>query len=51
MTTKLTQLADSAQEKDCELMLDELLAFGSEPLSESEQQGIISRVTRKAKKI
>ena len=48
MTTKLTQLADSAQEKDCELMLDELLAFGSEPLSESEQDDIISRVTRKA---
>lgn len=48
MTTKLTQLADTANEKDCELMLDELLAFGSEPLSESVQQGIISRVTGKA---
>lgn len=48
MTTKLTQLADMADEKDCELMLDELLAFGSEPLSESEQDDIISRVTRKA---
>lgn len=47
MTTKLMQLADMAQEKDCELMLDELLAFGSEPLSESEQDDIISRVTRK----
>lgn len=48
MTAKLTQLADMAQEKDCELMLDELLSFGEVPLSESVQQGIISRVTRKA---
>lgn len=48
MTAKLTQLAYTADENDCTAMLDELLLFGSEELSESAQQGIISRVTGKA---
>ncbi len=48
MTAKLTQLAYSADENDCAGMLEELLSFGSEPLSQSEQQDIISRVTAKA---
>lgn len=50
MTAKLTQLAYTADENDCTAMLDELLLFGSEELSESAQQGIISRVTGKAEK-
>ncbi len=50
MTAKLTQLAYTADKNDCTAMLDELLLFGSEELSESAQQGIISRVTGKAEK-
>ncbi len=48
MKTKLNDLAFSADENECGAMLDELLRFGEVPLSESEQNDIISRVTRKA---
>ena len=48
MNTKLKDLAYTADENECGAMLDELLSFGEVPLSESEQNDIISRVTRKA---
>jgi hypothetical protein len=48
MTAELKQLALSASENDCTQMLNELLSFGSEELSDSTMNGIISRVTGKA---
>ncbi len=48
MTTKLNELAFTADESDCTAMLDELLNFGSEELSQAAQNDIISRVTGKA---
>ena len=50
MTAKLTRLAQTATESDCTAMLDELLNFGSEELSQAAQNDIISRVTGKAEK-
>lgn len=50
MTAKLTRLAQTATESDCTAMLDELLSFGSEELSQAAQNDIISRVTGKAEK-
>ena len=48
MTAELKQLALSASENDCTQMLNELLSFGSEELSDNTMNGIISRVTGKA---
>jgi len=50
MSVQLKQLASTASEADCTAMLDELLRFGSEELSQAAQNDIISRVTGKAEK-
>ena len=50
MSVQLKQLASTASESDCTAMLDELLNFGSEELSQAAQNDIISRVTGKAEK-
>lgn len=50
MSVQLKQLASTATESDCTAMLDELLNFGSEELSQAAQNDIISRVTGKAEK-